>query len=64
MANPLSSPVLTVKEVAEYLRIHPSTLMRLRKRGKFAPSFKVGRDIRYRLDAIDEWRKAQEKGAA
>ena len=32
---------MTVKEVADYLRIHPSTVYRQVKRGGF-PAFKVG----------------------
>jgi len=33
-------PVMTMREVARYLRIHPSTIYRLLHEGKF-PAFKI-----------------------
>lgn len=50
--------VLTVKDVAIYLRCHPSTIYRLLKLGKL-PAFKVGADWRFNLEEIDKWRLAQ-----
>jgi excisionase family DNA binding protein len=46
--------VLTLGELAEYLRVHPSTLYRLLKKGQL-PSFKIGSDWRFNVEAIDEW---------
>jgi excisionase family DNA binding protein len=46
-------PIMTSKEVAEYLRISQTTLYRLIRRGEI-PSFKVGVDYRFRRDAIDK----------
>jgi len=48
------SPVMTSKEVAEYLRIHQATLSKLVRRGEI-PGFKIGRDYRFRRDQIDKW---------
>ena len=50
--------VLTVSELAEYLRIHRSTVYRLLKRRQL-PSFKIGSDWRFNVEAIDEWRMQQ-----
>ena len=36
-----SSHVLTVKELSDYLKVHPSTIYRQLKRGRL-PAFKVG----------------------
>jgi excisionase family DNA binding protein len=47
--------VLTVKELASYLKIHESTVYRLIKTGQL-PAFKVGRDWRFDLEQIDRWR--------
>ena len=47
--------VLTVKDLCEYLRVHPSTIYRLLKAGQL-PAFKVGSDWRFNLEAIDHWR--------
>jgi putative molybdopterin biosynthesis protein len=42
----------TVEEAAEYLRVHPSTVRRLIKRGKIRV-FRIGRDIRIRQKALE-----------
>jgi excisionase family DNA binding protein len=46
--------VLTVKEVCDLLRVHPTTLYKLAKQGKI-PSFRVGTDWRFRKDAVLRW---------
>jgi excisionase family DNA binding protein len=46
--------VLTVNELASYLRVHPATIYRLLKSGKL-PGFRVGFDWRFNREAIDEW---------
>ena len=46
--------VLTVTELASYLRVHPATIYRLLKNGKL-PGFRVGFDWRFNREAIDEW---------
>lgn len=51
--------VLTLEEVARYLRVHPSTIYRLLKK-KELPAFKVGSDWRFNLASIDHWRSAAE----
>jgi excisionase family DNA binding protein len=50
----LSSDFMTVKEVADYLRCHPSSIYRLLRRKKI-PAFKVGFDWRFSPQAIDTW---------
>jgi len=46
--------IMTVKEIAEYLRVHESSIYRLSKAGKI-PAYKVGRCWRFKKDKIDEW---------
>jgi len=53
--------VLTLEEVASYLRVHPSTIYRLLKK-KELPAFKVGSDWRFNLESIDRWRSEAERG--
>jgi excisionase family DNA binding protein len=53
--------VLTVNEIADYLRVHRSTIYRLLKKGQL-PGFKIGRDWRFNVEAIDEWRMKQGAG--
>lgn len=47
--------ILTVKEVADYLRLHPTTIYRLIASYEI-PAFRVGADWRFNRDAIDAWR--------
>jgi excisionase family DNA binding protein len=53
--------VLTVKEVCDLLRIHRSTIYRLVRQGRI-PSFKIGKDWRFRKDLILRWIAEQTKG--
>ena len=54
--------IMTVKEVAEYLRIHPSSMYKMLKKGEI-PSFKVGTDHRFLRPAIEAWMKAKMEAA-
>jgi len=53
--SPSFASVLNVKEVATYLRVHPSTIYKLLRTNKI-PAFKIGADWRFNLDSIDQWR--------
>ncbi|HLW69128.1 MAG TPA: helix-turn-helix domain-containing protein [Candidatus Binataceae bacterium] len=53
--------VMTLEEVASYLRVHPSTIYRLLKKRQL-PAFKVGSDWRFNLESIDRWRSDAEGG--
>ena len=46
--------LMTVEEVARYLRVTEKTIYRLLKRGKI-PATKVGHQWRFEKGAIDEW---------
>jgi excisionase family DNA binding protein len=48
------SQVLTALELAGYLRIHPTTVYKLAKRGEL-PAFKVGGDWRFNRASIEKW---------
>lgn len=52
--KPFNTPVLTVKQVSEYLKINPSTVYRLLKAGRI-PAFRVGSDWRFNREEIDLW---------
>lgn len=58
---PSATKVLTVNELAEYLRVHRSTIYRLLKKGQL-PGFKIGSDWRFNVEVIDEWRLRQGSG--
>ena len=57
------SPVLTVRDLSDYLRVHPSTIYRLLKTRQL-PAFKVGGDWRFNIEDIDRWRAEREKKPA
>jgi excisionase family DNA binding protein len=46
--------VLTIDELAAYLKIAKSTLYKLAQEGRL-PGLKVGRHWRFRREAIDRW---------
>jgi excisionase family DNA binding protein len=52
--------VLTVKDLAHYLKVHPTTVYRLLKDGQL-PAFKVGSDWRFNVEEIERWRVEREK---
>lgn len=54
----MAMETLTVKEVANYLKIHPITAARLAREGKI-PGFKVGGQWRFDKSEIEGWRKNQ-----
>ena len=60
MKTPFSRKVLSVKELAEYLGIHSSSVYRLVARNAL-PAFKVGSDWRFNIEEIDAWRLQKEK---
>ena len=55
-----SKEVLTVKDVAEYLDVHPMTIYKYVQDGKI-PAFKVGASWRVRKDSIQKWISESEK---
>jgi excisionase family DNA binding protein len=55
----MTGPIMTVKEVAAYLHLHPSTVYRALKHGQL-PAFKLGSEWRFNVETIDRWRLAQE----
>jgi excisionase family DNA binding protein len=52
--------ILTLKEVCDLLRAHPSTVYRLARQGKI-PSFKIDQEWRFRKDLIMRWMAETEK---
>ncbi len=46
--------IMTVKEVAAYLRLHESSIYRMCQAGNI-PASKVGRGWRFKKDRIDAW---------
>ena len=56
----MDDEVLTIKEVAEYLKLTEKTVYRLAAEGKI-PGFKVGGSWRFHKDEIREWTRQQTK---
>ncbi|MBI1953659.1 MAG: helix-turn-helix domain-containing protein [Candidatus Omnitrophica bacterium] len=63
----MKQEVLTVSEVAEYLRVNPQTVYRKAKVGEL-PALRIGRAIRFRKSQLDDWFRTEqalrEKSAA
>jgi len=52
--------VLTVHELAEYLRVHQTTVYRLLREGKL-PAFRVGSNWRFNREEIERWMIEQKR---
>lgn len=50
----MSDEILTVKEVADYLKLAEKTAYRLAAEGKL-PGFKVGGSWRFKKDDLQQW---------
>jgi excisionase family DNA binding protein len=62
-AQPKSYPrprVLTVRELAGYLRVHQATVYRLLREQKL-PAFRVGSDWRFNREEIERWMIEEQK---
>jgi excisionase family DNA binding protein len=46
--------ILTLKQIAEYLKCHPSSVYRLIRDGG-VPYFRLGSDYRFQKSTIDNW---------
>ena len=58
MAKP--KEVMTIKDVADFLDVHPMTIYKYVKEGKI-PAFKVGTNWRIRRNSIRRWIDANEQ---
>ena len=50
--------IYNIKEVADYLGIHTSTVYKYAQKGKI-PAFKIGSDWRFTKKSLDQWIDAQ-----
>lgn len=55
--------VLTIEELAAYLKVSKSTLYKLVQEGS-VPGQKVGRHWRFRRETIDRWLDSNDAGSA
>jgi len=53
-AIPRPRTVMTLQEIADYLRVTRSTIHRLLKRNEI-PAFKIGRHWRFNVEVIENW---------
>ncbi len=49
-----ATQMMTVDEVADYLKLHPLTVRKLARTGEI-PMFKVGRQWRVKRTLLDKW---------
>ncbi|MFE6508353.1 helix-turn-helix transcriptional regulator [Nocardioides sp. NPDC057767] len=57
-------PLMTIDEVADYLRVPVLTIRWLRQEGRFAPAVKVGRRLAWQRSAVIAWVADQQEVAA
>ena len=56
----MENSVMTVKEVADYLKMKSVTIYKHAQDGRI-PAFKIGSTWRFKKDTIDEWIEDQER---
>ena len=54
MENPTVPHLMTIEEVAAYLRLSKDTVYRMAQSGRI-PASKVGTQWRFRQDDVDDW---------
>ena len=54
----MSEQIVTIKEVADYLKVHERTVYRLAAKGEI-PAFKVANTWRFRREDIEHWIEQQ-----
>ncbi len=59
----MTDEILTLKEVARYLKLAEKTAYRLAAKGKL-PGFKVGGSWRFKKDDLETWIRAQQESTA
>ncbi|MFK5949641.1 MAG: helix-turn-helix domain-containing protein [Methylococcales bacterium] len=59
----MPNDILTVKEVADYLKVNECTIYRLATNGEL-PAFRVGASWRFRLNEIDKWISTQSRSGS
>jgi excisionase family DNA binding protein len=52
--EPKPARMMNLRELSDYLRVHPSTVYRLLKRNQI-PAFRIGSNWRFNIETIDEW---------
>ena len=55
---PPEEEIFTVTELSKHLRVHPTTIYRLLRRG-LIPGFRVGSTWRFSRAAIEQWEHGQ-----
>ena len=53
-------PLLTVDEIAKYLKVQPSTIYQWTHQG-FIPHIKIGNLVRFRISQVDNWLEGKAK---
>ena len=59
----INKQMLNIKEVADFLGMHTSTIYRYAQQGKI-PGFKIGADWRFSRKHIEKWIDGKVEGAA
>lgn len=59
----MSDPILTIKDVADYLKVNERTIYRLAASGEL-PGFKVGSSWRFKQSELEQYIAAQHNRAS
>lgn len=54
----MNTKLMSAEEVADYLQVPKSTIYHWRNKGKGPKAYRVGKYIRFYLEDVDSWLKA------
>ncbi len=57
-----AKPLLSVRDLAARLNIHPRTVRRWRGEGKLPPALEVGGVVRWQAEVVDAWIEGEGRG--
>ena len=60
--EPLSLSFMDAREVAQYLKVRPSTIYSMTGNRKI-PFYRIGRQLRFRKSEVDKWMQSQKEPA-
>ena len=59
----IAEQLLTIEEVADWLRVSVLTVRWLRQEGRFAPAIRVGRRLVWDARDVDDWLEAHRESS-
>lgn len=57
--EPLIPALMTTQDLADYLKVHRTTIYRMMAKGQLPQYFRIGADFRWNKETVREWCQAR-----